>query len=85
MSIISMIATLLLQHGLLYVYITYRHHVNKRLSIYYAVKRTIAQKFNPLGLHSRLAESCTRANYINFFTKLGIQYLRRSFHFITCT
>ena len=46
-------ATLLLQlHGLLYVYITYRHHVNKILSIYYAVKRTIAQKFNP----------CCRAN-----------------------
>ena len=33
----GLVATLLLQHGLLYVYITYQHHVNKRLSIYYAV------------------------------------------------
>ena len=44
----GLVATLLLQlHGLLYVYITYRHQVNKRLSIYYAVKRTIAQKVQP--------------------------------------
>ena len=34
----GLVATLLLQlHGLLYVYITYWHHVNKRLSTYYAV------------------------------------------------
>ena len=37
----GLVATLLLQHGLLYTYITYRHHVIKRLSIYYAVKRII--------------------------------------------
>ena len=44
----GLVATLLLQlHGLLYIYIIYRHHVNKRLSIYYDVKQTIAQKFNP--------------------------------------
>ena len=57
----GLIATLLLQlHGLLYVYITYRHHVNKRLSIYYAVKRTIAQKFNPRCRANSAKSNCTR-------------------------
>ena len=42
----GLVATLLLQHGLLHVYITYQHHVNKVFISYYAVKRTIAQKFN---------------------------------------
>ena len=56
----GLVATLLLQHGLLYVYITYRHHVNKRLSIYYAVKRTIAQKFNPRCRANLAKSNCTR-------------------------
>ena len=41
----GLLATLLLQlNGLLYVYINYRHHVNKRLSIQHVVKRTTAHK-----------------------------------------
>ena len=55
----GLVATLLLQHGLLYVYITYQHHVNKRLSIYYAVKLTIAQKFNP-----RCQANLAKSNYM---------------------
>ena len=59
-------ATLLLQYGLLYVYITYRHHVNKRLSIYYAVKRTIAQTFNP-----RCRANSAKSNYMGISNPLN--------------
>ena len=62
----GLVATLLLQHGLLYVDITYRHHVNKRLSIYYAVKRTIAQKFNP-----RCRVNSAKSNYMRISNPLN--------------
>ena len=56
----GLVATLLLQlHGLLYVYIIYQYHVNERLSIYYAVKRTIVQTFNP-----RSRTNKAKSNYI---------------------
>ena len=63
----DLVATLLLQlQGLLYVCITYQHHLIKILSIYYAVKRTIAQKFNP---HCR-ANSAKR-NYMRISNPLN--------------
>ena len=62
----GLVATLLLQHGLLYVYITYRHHVNKILSIYYAVKRTIAQTFNP-----RCRANLGKSNYMRISIPLN--------------
>ena len=55
----DLVATLLLQHGLLYVY-------NKRLSIYYAVKRTIAQKFNP-----RCRANSAKSNYTRISNPLN--------------
>ena len=61
-----LVATLLLQHGLLYVDITYRQHVNKRSSIYYAVKRTIAQKFNP-----RSRANSAKSNYMRISNPLN--------------
>ena len=62
----GLVATLLLQHDLLYVYITYRQHVNERSSIYYAVKRTIAQKFNP-----RSRANSAKSNYMRISTPLN--------------
>ena len=62
----GLVAILLLQHGLLYVYITYRHHVMKRLSIYYAVKRTIAQKFN-----QRSQANSAKSNYMSISNLLN--------------
>ena len=54
------------QHGLLYVHITYRHCVNKRLSICYAVKRIIAQKFNP-----RCRANSAKRNYMRISNLLN--------------
>ena len=31
-------------HGLLYIYVAYRQHVNKSIMIYYATKQTIARR-----------------------------------------
>ena len=62
----DLVATLLLQlQGLLYVCITYQHHLIKILSIYYAVKRTIAQKFN-----ARCRANSVKINYMRISNPL---------------
>ena len=57
---------ILLQHGLLYVYISYRHRVNKILSIYYTVRRKIAQKLNPL-----CQANSAKSNYMGIYNPLN--------------
>ena len=42
---VCLLTALLFQlHGLLYIYVAYRQHVNKSIMIYYATKQTIARR-----------------------------------------